>query len=281
MTDSRLDSTPADLRLVVADMDGTLLTEAGEVPDAFWPLLDTMRERGIRFVPASGRQYYTLQKLFARAPEGLSYIAENGNLVVHDGRLRASTTLDRELAADVIATVRAATTAGRDLGVVVCGKSGAFVERRDRPFIAEADKYYVRLAHVDDLLAVDDEILKVAVFDFDDAAAAAEEHFAGFNDRCQVVVSGPHWIDLMSPGVDKGVGVRTLQDDLGITPAQTAAFGDYLNDLEMLDAAEWSFAMANAHPQVRDRARFQAPSNTEQGVVTVMEALLRGGERRD
>lgn len=281
MAEFRLTSLPEDLRLVIADMDGTLLTENGEVPDAFWPLLDTMRERGIRFVPASGRQYYTLEKLFARSPEGLSYIAENGNLVVHDGRLRASTTLDRDLAADVIGAVRAASAAGRDLGVVVCGKSGGFVERRDLPFVAESDKYYVRLTQVDDLLAVDDEILKLAVFDFDDAASAEREHFAGFSDRCQVVVSGPNWIDLMAPGIDKGVGVRTLQDDLGITPAQTAVFGDYLNDLEMLDAADWSFAMANAHPRVRDRARFLAPSNVDQGVVTVLEALLRAEVRGD
>lgn len=273
--DFSLTSAPADLRLVVADMDGTLLTEAGEVPDAFWPVLDTMRRRGIRFVPASGRQYFTLEKLFARSPAGISYIAENGNLVVHDGRVRASSTLDRALAAEMIGEVRAASAVGRNLGVVLCGKTGGFVERTDLPFVDESDKYYLRLNQVDDLLTVDDDILKLAVLDFDDAAAAARDHFDGFGDRCQVVVSGPNWIDLMPPGVDKGVAVRSLQDDLGVTPAQTAVFGDYLNDLEMLDAADWSFAMANAHPRVRDRARFLAPSNTDQGVVTVLDALLR------
>ncbi|MFT3661485.1 MAG: Cof-type HAD-IIB family hydrolase [Gordonia sp. (in: high G+C Gram-positive bacteria)] len=265
-----------DVRLVVSDMDGTLLTPEGAVPAAFWPLLETMRNRGIRFVPASGRQYYTLEKLFARAPEGISYIAENGNLVVHDGRFRASTTVEAALVHDVIAAVRAS---ARNLGIVVCGTRGAVVERDDDPFLAECAKYYARLDLVDDLLAVDDDVLKLAIYDFDDAAAAARQEFDAFADRCRTVVSGPNWIDLMAPGVDKGIGVRALQAELGVTPAQTVVFGDYLNDLEMLDAADWSFAMADAHPQVRERARYQAPANADQGVITVLTELLGGQVR--
>ncbi len=264
---------PDDLRLVVADMDGTLLTPTGQVPDAFWPLLAEMRRRGIRFVPASGRQYYTLADLFARDPEGISYIAENGNLVAHEGTLTAGTVIDPQLAAEVIAASRRA-TADRDLGLVVCGVGGGYAERDDPVFVDEFAKYYHRLAHVEDLTTVDDDILKLAIYDGDDAAAAAREHFDVFADRCQVVISGPKWLDLMAPGVDKGVGLRSLQQVLGVGPAQTVVFGDYLNDLQMLDAADWSFAMADGHPQVRERARYLAPPNTDQGVITVLQALL-------
>ena len=61
------------IRLVVADMDGTLLDADGVVPDRLWPLLDLMRERGIAFCPASGRQYATLLRalLLARRGDGL------------------------------------------------------------------------------------------------------------------------------------------------------------------------------------------------------------------
>jgi hydroxymethylpyrimidine pyrophosphatase-like HAD family hydrolase len=52
------------------------------------------------------------------------------------------------------------------------------------------------------------------------------------------------------------------------------AFGDYLNDRELLDAAAWSYAMANAHPEVRARARFAAPGNDENGVVRTIAAVL-------
>ena len=56
---------PQDIRLVVADMDGTLLDEHSEIPQGFWPMLARLRSRGVEFVPASGRQYATLRAMFA------------------------------------------------------------------------------------------------------------------------------------------------------------------------------------------------------------------------
>ncbi len=273
MPDFSLPALPDDVRLVVADMDGTLLTPQGQVPEGFWSLLDRMRDRGITFVPASGRQYYTLEGLFARSPDGISYIAENGNLVVHDGRFQPGRLLDPRLAGDIVRVSRDAAQ-HRNLGLVVCGVQGGYAERDDPTFVDEFSKYYYRLTTLDDLLTVDDDILKVAVFDADGAAESARDIYSAFADRCQVVVSGPKWIDLMAPGIDKGVGLRMLQDDLNVTPAQTVVFGDYLNDLQMLDAADWSFAMADAHPQVLDRARYRAPANADQGVLTVLAGML-------
>ena len=59
-----------------------------------------------------------------------------------------------------------------------------------------------------------------------------------------------------------------------MTAAQTAVFGDFFNDVEMFAEAERSYAMAGAHPEVKDIAKYLAPSNQEQGVVTVVSALL-------
>lgn len=264
------------LRLVVADMDGTLLDANGEVPDALWPLLETMRDRDITFVPASGRQHATLARIFERAAAGMSFIAENGTYVVRDGRELASVTLDRQLVTDAVTLLRTLTEQGRDLGVVVCGKRSAYVERTDEPFLEEARRYYVALESVDDLLAVDDDVLKLAIFDFHDAESGTAPSLERFRETHQVVVSGQHWIDVMAAGANKGRAVQLLQEQLGVTPAQTAAFGDYLNDLEMLDAADLSFAMANAHPDVLARARHTAPSNVDHGVVTTLRALLGG-----
>ena len=93
-----------------------------------------------------------------------------------------------------------------------------------------------------------------------------------------MVVSGAHWVDIMDVNTDKRRGVLALQQQLGITPAQTMVFGDYLNDLQMLSAGQWSFAMANAYPDVVDQARFIAPANTDQGVLRVIEAMLDARE---
>jgi Cof subfamily protein (haloacid dehalogenase superfamily) len=263
----------ADLRLIAVDMDGTLLDGDGNVPAALWPLLDRLAARGIRFAPASGRQLATLQRSFADHLDDMVFIAENGAHVVSGADDVSSDALEPQFAASVVERVRALAAGGSDVGLVVCGKQSAYIERADAAFRAEADRYYARLDVVEDLLAVDDQILKLAVYDFTDAARTAPA-LEDLRATHQVVVSGHHWIDVMNAGVNKGVALERLQAALGVTRAQTAAFGDYLNDLELLDAADLSFAMANAHPDVLARARHRAPSNLEHGVITTIERLL-------
>lgn len=276
MTDGySLPDLPADLdmRLVVADMDGTLLDDSGAVPDGFWPLLTAMRERGIAFAPASGRQCATLGRLFERELHGMPLIAENGSYVVRDGAEVSSATIDREVVVGVVEAVRDAVADGYDLGVVVCGKRSAYIERLDEAFRRECDKYYAALTEVPDVLVPEDDVLKLAIFDFGSALDSAPL-FERFKVGHQVVVSGPNWIDIMCEGVNKGAAVRALQAELGITRAQTVVFGDFFNDAEMLDEADWSFAMANAHADIRKRANYLAPPSSDAGVVTVLAHLL-------
>ncbi|MBS46096.1 MAG: HAD family hydrolase [Nocardioides sp.] len=258
-------------------MDGTLLDADHEIPDGLWPLLERMGRAGIAFAPASGRQYAMLARMFERAAAGMVFIAENGCVVVRDDVEISSTPLDP-------ATVRTAVTAVRsvagdevdrvDVGAVVCGRRTAYVERTDATFRAAVDTYYASVTEVDDLLTVDDEVVKVAVWTSADPTERVEPALAPLRAHQQVVVSGQRWVDVMPADAHKGHAVRALQESLGVTPEETVAFGDYLNDLEMLDAAGQSYAMANAHPQVLARARHRAPSNADQGVLVVLRRLL-------
>ncbi|MFE7859696.1 Cof-type HAD-IIB family hydrolase [Streptomyces sp. NPDC057403] len=264
----------ADIRLVVTDMDGTLLDDAGRVPPGLWDTLAELRRRGVLFSPASGRQYATLARQFAEVAEGMVFIAENGTYVVRDGVELSSDPLAPGVAARVVEAVRRLVADGVDVGAVVCGKRSAYVERSDEPFLAEVRKYYVEHRIVEDATALDDEVIKVALFDFGAAARTTAPALAPFAGTHQVVVSGEHWVDVMNRTANKGNALRRLQRALGITPAQTMVFGDYLNDLEMLDAAEWSFAMAGAHPDVIARARHLAPSNNDHGVLRTIARVL-------
>ncbi|NEB78343.1 HAD family hydrolase [Streptomyces sp. SID14478] len=256
-------------------MDGTLLDADGRIPASLWPLLDELHRRGIVFCPASGRQYATLADQFAAVDDGrMVFIAENGTYVVRGGVEISSDPLDPAVASGLVKTVRHLTDVGADVGAVVCGKRSAYVERHDEAFMAQVRKYYHQHEIVEDATAVDDEILKVALHDFgraEETTAPALHHLA---DSHQVVVSSEHWIDIMNPTANKGVAVRRLQRELGVTPAQTMVFGDYLNDLQMMDAADWSYAMAGAHPDVLRRARRQAPPHTENGVVRTIHQVL-------
>ncbi len=218
----------ADIRLVVTDMDGTLLDDAKRIPDGLWPMLAELRRRGVLFSPASGRQYATLARQFAEVADGMVFIAENGTYVVRDGAELSSDPLDRSVAAEVARTVRRLVADGVDAGAVVCGKRAAYVERTDEPFLAEVRKYYVEHRIVEDVTAVDDDVIKVALFDFGSAADTTAPALAGFAATHQVVVSGEHWVDVMNRTAHKGAALRGLQRELGITPAQTMVFGDYL-----------------------------------------------------
>ncbi|BDV31729.1 Cof-type HAD-IIB family hydrolase [Microbacterium terricola] len=269
--------TAPDIRLIAADMDGTLLRPDGVIPDRLWALLERLHERGIAFAPASGRQLATLQRMFGGVEVELDYIAENGAYVVRGDVEISSDALDPALVATVVTRLRSLVAAGElHAGLVLCGKRSAHIEDTGAVFHAEVEKYYEKLEITDDLLAVDDQVLKLAIYDFDGGEGHTAPAFDDLAASHQVVVSGQHWVDIMNATVDKGIALRTLQRALGITPAQTMAFGDYLNDLELLRAADWSYAMSNAHPDVLAAARHHAPSNAEEGVISIVEAFLDG-----
>ncbi|WP_295626881.1 Cof-type HAD-IIB family hydrolase [uncultured Corynebacterium sp.] len=273
-------AAPADLRLVVVDMDGTLLDEDGRMPAELPRLLDRLAAADVTFAPASGRQYATLRDMFGdvRTESGVgvdSFIAENGNVVVLDGEMTSADGMDPGLVDEVIDAVRAARAEGMPMGLIVCHPECAHVEIDEPGFTDEASKYYHSRRLVDDLHEVNEGAIKLAIFDSrgtEKIAAPMMRDLLG--DRLEVAVSGACWVDMMVPGRHKGLAVAALQERLGVTPAQTAVFGDYLNDLQMMSAGEMSFAMANAHPDVRAASNYRAPSNAEAGVVVTLDRLL-------
>ena len=70
------------------------------------------------------------------------------------------------------------------------------------------------------------------------------------------------------------MAVKLLQDSLEIKPEETMAFGDQLNDIEMLEQAYYSFAVGNARPEVKAIARFQTDTNVNDGVLKILKLLL-------
>ncbi len=260
-----------DIRLIATDMDGTLVDDAKQIHDELWPLVDELHARGITFCPASGRQYYNLVQEFGDVADELVFIAENGTYVVARGQELSSDCLELDVARQVVARVRGIP----ESGAILCGKRSAYVERKDEAFVEQAGRYYARLRVVEDLLDVsDDDVLKVATYDFASAEHNTAPRLAGIGGPHQVVVSGAHWVDVLSPTANKGRAVRQVQEKLGVTPDQTMVFGDFLNDLEMMDAATYSFAMANAHPLLKERASWVAPANNANGVVRTIRTVL-------
>ena len=105
-----------------------------------------------------------------------------------------------------------------------------------------------RLEIVDDPLAVEDDFIKFAVFDFESAERVSVQAFEPFRKTYPLVVSGANWLRVMATQANNGKALRLVQQVLGVSREQTMVFGDYLNDLEMRDAADYSFAMGNSYP---------------------------------
>lgn len=104
----------------------------------------------------------------------------------------------------------------------------------------EIQRYYrnPQVVPYDDLYAVDEPILKVALCDTNGPTKEAYPvmHEA-LGDAYELLISGDCWMDIMCKGVTKGAALQGLQERMGITPAETMAFGDYDNDISMLQHA--------------------------------------------
>ena len=81
----------------------------------------------------------------------------------------------------------------------------------------------------------------------------------------------------MNKDINKGVAVQAVEKKFHLRPDEVAVFGDYLNDLEMMSAAKYSFAMANAHPAIKKAANYETASNDEAGVLKGIEWLMKEG----
>lgn len=254
-----------EFRIIALDMDGTLLDADGQIPDSFWPVLEELRARGVAVAPASGRQLATLRAVFP----GDTFIAENGTCVFHDGEIVSTTLLD---AATVHSVIDA--SAELDMDLVVCTPTVAHhLPGISAQTEAELAKYYHSRQVTEDLHAVTD-VIKLAGFTPGDAEREIYPALLDAAPDATVVVSGAHWVDIMAADAGKGRALTALAETMGVEKHQIAAFGDYLNDLELLQAAGTAWAMENAHPDVKAIAHHIAPPNTEAGVVTVLRDLL-------
>jgi hydroxymethylpyrimidine pyrophosphatase-like HAD family hydrolase len=104
---------------------------------------------------------------------------------------------------------------------------------------------------------------------------------AGLPAELSAQVSNPTYLEVTACGVDKGAAVATLAARLGLSPAEVLAIGDGPNDLSMLTFAGVSAAPANARPEVLAAADFVAPSNLENGVGRILDAIRPTSETSD
>jgi len=94
------------------------------------------------------------------------------------------------------------------------------------------------------------------------------------SDIAFLTESEPEYLEVLSPNANKGLGLKTLSESMGIRQDETAAIGDYLNDVEMVRWAGIGAAMANAVDEVKLAADIHVRSNDDGGVAQFIDYLL-------
>lgn len=258
------------IKLIVTDMDGTFLDDKKRFSDEFWYIYEELKKKNIKFVVASGRQYFNLKKIFKKIENELTFIAENGSIVIDGKKEVYSRILERELVLKYLEIGRKIPSCN----LVLCGKKSAYIENMDDEFLEEVKKYYEKIEIVKDLTEVkNDEIIKIAFCDLGGTEKNVYPHLKNEKDS-QIVVSGEIWLDVSHLESNKGIALENLQKKLNITEDETMAFGDYLNDYEMLKKAKYSYAMENAHHEIKKICKNIAKNNNESGVIVAIKERI-------
>ena len=259
------------IKIIATDMDGTLLDSKKNVPKELGYVLKKLDEKNVRFIVASGRQYYNLEKQFKDYNQDLIYISENGAMVFDKGEIVYLSEIDGDKLTKPVEIARKIPGAS----IILCGEKSAYTENKGDFFIKNARLYYEKLEVVDNVLDVvregRDKICKIALFHDKSSEKYLSKEFDEVENDFLISVSGELWMDLMNKGVNKGTAIERIQECYDVTYDETMAFGDYLNDYEMMQSCKYSYAMANAHPKLKEISNYEAKSNDENGVMEVIK----------
>ena len=267
-----------NIRLVIADVDGTLVTQEKVLTQRATEAVKRLREDGIAFSITSGRPPLGMKMLID--PLGLTepIAAFNGGVFVHpDLSVMAQSFVPAHIAAKVIASL-----AQHGLDCWVYTDRDWLVRNTDAPHVAR-EQWTVKFPPkiVPNFDAHLDRVAKIVGISDDYAAVARCE--ADVQRDCGNHVSAarsqPYYLDVTHPDANKGHVVEVLSQVLSIPPAQIATMGDMPNDVLMFQKSGVSIAMGNASPEVQRQARFVTTSNEEEGFAKAIEAFILG-ERR-
>ena len=260
------------VKLIASDMDGTLLDENGQVPPETFDLILALRERGVRFVASSGRRYDRLCDFFSPVKDHMDFVASNGAQVFADG-----VQIDREVYSH-LAIRRLAKTVAMfpNMHLALFDETRSYLLDDEARFEREVDKNLPNPVRVFDVPSPQTSILKASVYCDDAVMDMAYILTRELDDDFVFAPSGRKWIDVMQRGVSKATGIQQVLDAHGIQASEMMAFGDSMNDYEILRMAGTSVAMGNARSAIKQIATKVIGTNVDRSVQRELHALLEG-----
>lgn len=281
MDQTEEDSDLSNIRLLVIDVDGTLIGRSGEPTDRVRQAIRAARDAGLRIALGSGRPLASCAPIARSLELSGPHVVFNGALVKDPDRPDAvlkrplpPAALDR-----LIEEGRAA-----DLCLELYTEKTHFVERdwRESRLHAISIRVTYEIASFDTFFGRDD-IIKAQIITADDRARAATARLAEeMADQLSFSIAipmapceGMECVNVVDRSVSKGAAVRALITYYGLSRAETAGVGDALNDLPMFAEVGWRIAMGNAADAVRAQADLICANVEHDGLAEAIDIILK------
>ena len=265
----------APIKLVIADVDGTLVTSGKELTQRSIDAVKKLREAGIKFVITSGRpprgSKMLIEPLQLTEPIG----GFNGGVIVTPG---LQTLGVRLIAADTARLVLQFLVKHR-LTVFLYTDIDWFVRDAKAPHVAR-EQYTVQFAPtvVNDFEPFIDKTVKlVGVTDEVELAKRCEKELQEMaGDRVSAALSQPYYLDITNPEANKGHVAELACKHYGIQPENIVTIGDMPNDVLMFEKSGTSIAMGQASAYVKKAATYVTASNDDEGFAKAIEQFVLG-----
>lgn len=262
------------IKMIATDMDGTFLDDEKKFDIEFLDIYFRLKDKGIKFVIASGNQYYRLYQKFLPMSEDMYFIAENGSYIAAGTTELYCDVINKQDVKDILNVINQFS-----LFTVVCGKKGAYALSKDFDKKDIIKTYYCNYSFINSFNEIDDDIIKIAIYDENETIDKYLEQVKDLlPERVKVVTAGNTWMDVQNKTINKGIGIKFLQHIYDISPDECMAFGDQMNDYELLQSVKYGYAMANAVEPIKEIAYDITLSNQQQGVISKIKEVIFNNE---
>ncbi|WP_291962241.1 HAD family hydrolase [Maribacter sp.] len=261
----------SNIKMVVTDMDGTLLNSEHQVSDQFFEIFENLKSQGIIFVAASGRQYHSIIDKLDSIKNDIIVIAENGGFAMKQHTEILATPLEQQHVKDILKTLDNIP----NIHPVICTKHKAYLTNKSNEFANKLAEYYTEYEIIENLSDFNSEVIKIAIYHFESSEVHIYPFVKHFEADLKVKVSGENWLDISNMNANKGYALDKLMKTYNLKSDEVMVFGDFNNDLEMLALSDFGFAMENAHPNVKEIAKYSTLSNDENGVEHILKMLVK------
>jgi len=266
---------PPKISLVLADVDGTLVTEQKILTERARAAVHSLHEAGIRFAITSGRPPKGMEMLFDPLKLETPIAGFNGGLFVkRDLSIIEQKTLSPDVASQAIDLIRQ-----HGLDAWVYSGNDWLITKKDAPHVArEAWTVKFEAKVVSDFADALKQAAKiVGVSDDHDKVRRCEaDAQAAFGQHATAARSQPYYLDITNKEANKGAVVDYLTSHLNVPAGEIATIGDQPNDVLMFKRSGFSIAMGNASDEVKIQADATTDSYNDEGFAKAMERFVLG-----